>query len=57
LIGRAAREGGTTRTRVRDYLASIGGSRDAATGVTGRIAFDQQHDVIDKPIVIATVGK
>ena len=57
LIGRAAREGGTTRTRVRDYLASIGGSRDAATGVTGRIAFDQQHDVVDKPIVIATVGK
>ena len=57
LIGRAAREGGTTRPRVRDYLASIGGSRDAATGVTGRIAFDQQHDVIDKPIVIATVGK
>ena len=57
LIGRAAREGGTTRARVRDYLASIGGSRDAANGVTGRITFDQQHDVVDKPIVIATVGK
>ena len=56
LIGRAAREG-ATRTKVRDYLASIGNSRDAVKGVTGRIAFDQQHDVVDKPVVIATVGK
>ena len=56
LIGRAALEG-ATRTRVRDYLASIGNSRDAVKGVTGRIAFDQQHDVVDKPVVIATVGK
>jgi len=57
LIGRAALDGGVTRERVRDYLASIGGSRDAANGATGRIAFDEQHDVVDKPIVIATVGK
>jgi len=57
LIGRAALEGARTRASVRDYLASIGGSRDAVTGATGRIAFDQQHDVVDKPIVIATVGK
>jgi branched-chain amino acid transport system substrate-binding protein len=56
LIGRAALEGGT-RTKVRDYLASIGNSRDAVKGVTGRIAFDQQHDVVDKPVVIATVGR
>jgi len=57
LIGRAALEGARTRASVRDYLASIGGSRDAVTGATGRIAFDQQHDVVDKPIVIATVGR
>jgi len=57
LIGHAALEGGATRGRVRDYLASIGSARDAADGVTGRIAFDQQHDVVDKPVVIATVGK
>ena len=56
LIGRAALEG-DTRPKVRNYLASIGSSRDAVKGVTGRIAFDQQHDVIDKPVVIATVGK
>ena len=57
LIGRAALGGTPTRVSVRDYLASIGSSRDAANGVTGRIAFDQQHDVVDKPIVIATVGR
>ena len=57
LIGRAALDGNPTRASVRDYLASIGSSRDAANGVTGRIAFAPQHDVVDKPIVIATVGK
>jgi ABC-type branched-subunit amino acid transport system substrate-binding protein len=56
LIGHAALEG-ATREKVRDYLASIGTSRDAVSGVTGRIAFDAQHDVVDKPVVIATVGK
>jgi branched-chain amino acid transport system substrate-binding protein len=57
LIGHAALEGGATRSRVRDFLASIGATRQSATGVTGPIAFDQQHDVVDKPVVIATVGK
>jgi branched-chain amino acid transport system substrate-binding protein len=56
LIGHAALEG-ATRGKVRDFLASIGTSREAVRGVTGRIAFDAQHDVIDKPVVIATVGK
>jgi hypothetical protein len=56
LIGHAALDG-ATRSKVRDYLASIGNARDAVKGVTGRIAFDQQHDVVDKPVVIATVGK
>jgi branched-chain amino acid transport system substrate-binding protein len=57
LIGHAALEGGATRPRVRDFLASIGNARPAVAGVTGRIAFDQQHDVVDKPVVIATVGR
>jgi branched-chain amino acid transport system substrate-binding protein len=57
LIGRAALEAGASRTRVRDFLASIGTTRQAMNGVTGRIAFDQQHDVVDKPVVIATVGR
>ena len=57
LIGRAALEVGANRARVRDFLASIGSSRQAITGVTGPIAFDEQHDVVDKPVVIATVGR
>jgi branched-chain amino acid transport system substrate-binding protein len=57
LIGHAALEAGATRTNVRDYLASIGSTRQGVAGVTGRIAFDQQHDVVDKPVVIATVGR
>jgi branched-chain amino acid transport system substrate-binding protein len=57
LIGHAAAEAGATRPHVRDYLASIGNDRPAVDGVTGRIAFDRQHDVVDKPVVIATVGR
>jgi branched-chain amino acid transport system substrate-binding protein len=57
LIGRAALEVGADRGRVRDYLASVGSSRPPMTGVTGPIAFDDQHDVVDKPVVIATVGR
>ena len=57
LIGHAVLEGGATRPRVREYLASVGNSRPPVSGVTGPISFDQQHDVVDKPVVIATVGK
>ena len=57
LIGHAALEVGANRQRVRDFLASVGSSRQAITGVTGPIAFDEQNDVVDKPVVIATVGR
>ena len=57
LIGRAALETGANRARVRDFLASVGTGRQAIVGVTGPIAFDEQHDVVDKPVVIATVGR
>lgn len=57
LIGRAVLETGGNRGRVREYLASIGSSRQPMVGVTGPIAFDDQHDVVDKPVVIATVGR
>ena len=57
LIGRAAIEAGATRSSVRDFLASIGNGRQPVNGVTGRIAFDTQHDVVDKPVMIATVGR
>jgi branched-chain amino acid transport system substrate-binding protein len=57
LIGRAALEVGANRQRVRDFLASVGSSRQPVVGVTGPISFDEQHDVVDKPVVIATVGR
>jgi branched-chain amino acid transport system substrate-binding protein len=57
LIGHAALEVGANRQRVRDFLASVGSSRQAVAGATGRIAFDDQQDVVDKPVVIATVGQ
>jgi ABC-type branched-subunit amino acid transport system substrate-binding protein len=57
LIGRAALETGANRERVRAYLASVGSTREPMAGVTGPIAFDDQHDVVDKPVVIATVGR
>lgn len=57
VIARAALAVGADRQRVRDYLATVGSSRPAITGVTGPIAFDDQHDVVDKPVVIATIGR
>lgn len=57
LIGRAALDAGATRKAVRDYLASVGSARQPVVGATGPIAFDDQHDVVDKPVVIATVGR
>ena len=55
LIARAALEVGADRARIRDYLASIGAARPAMTGVTGSIAFDDQNDPVNKPVVIATI--
>jgi branched-chain amino acid transport system substrate-binding protein len=57
LIGRAVFAAGANRALVRDYIAGIGSTRPAVTGVTGRIAFDGHHDPVDKAIVIARVGE
>jgi len=46
---------GASRPALREYLAQVGRGRPAYEGVTGRIAFDQQGDVPDKPITIAVV--
>jgi len=56
LIGRAVLAVGANRSLIRDYLAGTGSTRPAASGVTGRIAFDSHHDAVDKAIVIARVG-
>jgi branched-chain amino acid transport system substrate-binding protein len=60
LIGRAALEVGPDRAKIRDYIESINGTpqgRPAMIGVAGPIAFDQNHDAINKPVVIVQVGK
>jgi branched-chain amino acid transport system substrate-binding protein len=56
LIGRGAVEVGTDRRAIRDYIESIGKSRPAMIGAAGPIAFDDNHDAVDKPVVIARVG-
>ncbi len=57
IIGRAARAERGDRRRMRDYVAAIGSSSKVVyNGATGRIAFDAQHDVVGKPVVMARVG-
>ncbi len=57
LIGRAILEVGPDRRKIRDYIAEVGSKRPALKGATGPIAFNAKHDVINKPVVIATVGQ
>ena len=40
---------------VRDAIAAVGTSNVMA-GAAGPIAFDARHDVIARPVVVATVG-
>ena len=56
LIGHAAIEVGPDRAKVRDYVESIGKSRPAMAGVAGPITFDDKHDAVNKPVVVARVG-
>jgi branched-chain amino acid transport system substrate-binding protein len=55
LIGQAAIAAGPDRRRVRDALEAVDAARPVA-GVAGPIAFDADHDVVDRPVVVATVG-
>lgn len=55
LIAEAVESVGPDRTRIRDYLAGVGTRRPAFEGVTGRIAFDENGDVPDKPTVMGIV--
>jgi branched-chain amino acid transport system substrate-binding protein len=60
LIGRAALEVGPDRAKIRDYIESINGSaqgRPAVAGAAGPIAFDRNHDAVNKPVVVVQVGK
>ena len=55
LLAQAIEQVGASRDAIRSYLASVGQSRPAYEGVTGRIAFDSAGDVPDKPVLIAVV--
>jgi branched-chain amino acid transport system substrate-binding protein len=56
VIGRAAIDVGADRAKIRDYVESIGRDRPAMAGAAGPIAFDANHDAVNKPVVIARVG-
>lgn len=51
----AVREVGTDRTAIRDYIAQVGRAREPHVGVTGRIAFDENGDAAEKPVVIGVI--
>jgi branched-chain amino acid transport system substrate-binding protein len=57
LIGEGAAEVGADRAKIRDYVESIGRDRPAMAGAAGPIAFDANHDALNKPVVIARVGQ
>jgi len=56
LIGRAVQDVGPDRKRIRDWIAEVGRSRPAHIGVSGRIAFDEEGDPVDKPVLVRTEG-
>ena len=56
LIGRAARAVGPDRTKIRDYIESVGKELPAYDGIGGPLAFDARHDV-QKSAFIKRVDK
>lgn len=44
------------RARVRSYLTELGRTRPAMPGVVGPVAFDAQHGVAGRGVVVATIG-
>ena len=56
LIGRAVLAAGANRAKVRDWLEEVGGKQPAFRGATGAIAFNDRHDVVNKPVVIERIG-
>jgi len=57
LVGEAVQSVGRDRHAVRDWVASVGRSRPAYDGATGRIVFDSVGDPVAKAMVVRTVGE
>jgi branched-chain amino acid transport system substrate-binding protein len=57
LLARAAREGGPTRRRIRDHLASVGREGGSApfTGVTGTVRLDDHGDPAGKAFAVGEI--
>lgn len=55
LIAGALAAVGRDRTAIRDYLAGVGTTHPPFEGVTGRVVFDENGDVPEKPIVVGVV--
>lgn len=56
LLARAIAEGGASRARVREVLASLG-EREAFAGATGAIRFEPSGDVADRSAIITRVRR
>lgn len=57
LIAQAVREAGDEREAVRDWIAGVGRTRPALTGVTGEIRFDEHGDAVEKRVRIAELTR
>ncbi len=55
LLAQAIREKGTDRETIRDYLAAINDENEAYDGVSGRIRFDPNGDVLGKDVAVGIV--
>lgn len=55
LLAQAIEAVGPDRQRIQAYLAGVGTRYPAFEGVTGRTAFDEHGDVVDKSVVIGVV--
>lgn len=55
LIGRAAIAVGPDRSRIREWIASVGAGAPSARGVTGEIRFDEHGNAVGKSVVIGQI--
>jgi ABC-type branched-subunit amino acid transport system substrate-binding protein len=57
VIGGAVHRAGADRRKVRDEVAKVGRDLPAHSGATGEIRFDQWGDPVEKPVLLAEVGR
>jgi branched-chain amino acid transport system substrate-binding protein len=55
VVGRTVVNGARSRTALRLALERVGNGAPSMDGVAGRIAFDKQHDITGRSVVISRV--